>query len=114
MQGRLLELEIDAPALRGNPVGDPDRRLVLTYVPPGGASSLPAVYFLHGFSGSARSWTNVSLFQPTVPERLDALVATGAIPPVVGVFPDGATALGGTQWTNAPAVGRYQLSLIHI
>jgi S-formylglutathione hydrolase FrmB len=108
MHGRLVELEIDAPALRGNPLGDPDRRLVLAYVPPGGAGSLPAVYFLHGFSGSARSWTNASMFQPTVPERLDALVAAGAIPPVVGVFPDGATALGGTQWTNAPAVGRYQ------
>jgi S-formylglutathione hydrolase FrmB len=48
------------------------------------------------------------VFAPTVPERLDALVASGAIPPVVAVFPDGMTALGGTQWTNAPAVGRYQ------
>jgi len=27
---------------------------------------------------------------------------------VVGLFPDGMTALGGTQWTNASAVGRYQ------
>src|SRR5512139_1052020 len=108
MQGRLLELEIDAPALRGNPLGDPARRLVLVYVPPGGGAGLPAVYFLHGFTGSARGWTNVSAFTPTVPERLDALVAAGAVPPVVGVFPDGFTALGGTQWTNAPAVGRYQ------
>ncbi len=108
MRGTLLELEIVSPALRGNPLGDPDRRLVLAYLPPGGGSGLPAVYFLHGFTGSARGWMNVSAFSPTVPERLDALVDAGLVPPVVGVFPDGFTALGGTQWTNAPAVGRYQ------
>jgi pimeloyl-ACP methyl ester carboxylesterase len=108
MQGTLVEIEIDSPALAGNPRGDPARRLVLVYLPPGGAAGLPAVTFLHGFTGSARGWTNVSPFAPTVPERLDALVASGAIPPVVGVFPDGMTAFGGTQWTNAPAVGRYQ------
>jgi S-formylglutathione hydrolase FrmB len=108
VHGTLVELEIDSPALAGNPLGDPARRLVLAWLPPGGGRDLPAVTFLHGFGGSARGWTNVSAFSPTVPERLDALVAAGEIPPVVGVFPDGMTALGGTQWMNAPAVGRYQ------
>jgi S-formylglutathione hydrolase FrmB len=108
MNGSLVELEIDSPALAGNPLGDPARRLVLAWIPPGGARDLPAVYLLHGFAGSARGWTNVSAFAPTVPERIDALVAAGELPPFVAVFPDGMTALGGTQWTNAPAVGRYQ------
>ncbi len=109
MHGTLVELQLDSRALAENPLGDAPRRLVLAYLPPGhGAAPLPAVYFLHGFTGSARGWTNTSVFAPTVPERLDALVASGAIPPLVGVFPDGMTALGGTQWTNAPAVGRYQ------
>jgi S-formylglutathione hydrolase FrmB len=44
---------------------------------------------------------------PTVPERLDRLVAEGAIPPCLGVFPDGWTALGGTQWIDSEGVGRY-------
>ncbi len=108
MNGTLLELEVDSAALAGNPLADPSRRPVLAYVPPGGAAGLPAVYFLHGFTGSARGWTNVSVFALTVPERLDALVSAGAVPPFVGVFPDGMTGLGGTQWTDAPAVGRYQ------
>ena len=73
--------------------------------PPGGS---PSVYFLHGFSGSARGWTNVSAFQPSVPERLDALVASGALPPIVGVFVDGWSALGGSQWLNSEAIGRYR------
>jgi S-formylglutathione hydrolase FrmB len=108
VHGRLVEIEVDSAALAANPLGDPARRLVLAWAPPGPAAPLPAVYFLHGFSGSARGWTNVSTFAPTVPERIDALVASGALPPFVAAFPDGTTALGGTQWTNAPAVGRYQ------
>jgi S-formylglutathione hydrolase FrmB len=109
MTGRLLELELDAPALRGNPLGDPSRRPLYAWLPPGheDGRGLPAVYFLHGFSGSARGWLNVSTFQPTMPERLAALVEAGEVPPLVGVFVDGATALGGTQWFDAPAVGRY-------
>ena len=71
MHGSLVELEIDSPALAGNPLGDPARRPLLAWVPPGGAAGLPAVYLLHGFTGSARGWLNVSAFQPTVPERLD-------------------------------------------
>jgi S-formylglutathione hydrolase FrmB len=108
MSGTLRELEIEAPSLAGNPLGDPARRPLLLWTPPGGGAGLPLVVFLHGFGGTARGWTSPSLFQPTVPERLAALVASGAIPPVVGAFPDGATALGGTQWIDAPAVGRYQ------
>jgi S-formylglutathione hydrolase FrmB len=108
LEGKLVEIEVDSPALAGNPLGDPARRLVLAYVPPGAAGPLPSVTFLHGFSGSVRGWTNASVFAPTVPERIDALVASGEVPPFVAAFPDGATALGGTQWTNAPAVGRYQ------
>jgi S-formylglutathione hydrolase FrmB len=110
MNGRLLELELDAPALRGNPLGDPSRRPLLALLPPGRADGrgLPAVYFLHGFTGSARGWLNVSAFSPTVPERIDALAAAGELPPFVAVFVDGFTALGGSQWTNSPAIGRYQ------
>jgi len=108
MHGQILELEIDAPSLRENPLGDPARRPLVVYVPPGGAAGRPAVYFLHGFTGSGRGWLSPSPFSPTVPERIDALVAAGELPPLVAVFPDGTTALGGTQWIDAPAVGNYQ------
>jgi enterochelin esterase-like enzyme len=109
MHGKLVELEFDARPLHGNPLGDPTRRPLLVYLPPGHKEGrLPAVYFLHGFSGSGGSWRNVSTFQPTVPERIDAQIAAGTLPPFVAAFPDGATSLGGTQWTDAPAVGLYQ------
>ena len=111
MHGRLEWAEVVSEALRGNPLGDPAERPLLLYLPPGhdtAAGRFPSVYFLHGFSGSARGWANVSAFQPSVPERLDALVASGTIPPVVGVFVDGWSALGGSQWLNSEAIGRYR------
>jgi S-formylglutathione hydrolase FrmB len=112
MHGTLRWAEITSPALAGNALGDPIRRPILVYLPPGhdpgGAARWPAAYFLHGFGGSVHGWAAPQLFAPTVPERLDALVAAGAVPPTVGVFVDGATALGGTQWIDAPAIGRYQ------
>src|SRR5574341_147226 len=108
MHGRLLELTLDAPSLRDNPLADSARRPLVAYVPPGPSSRrFPAVTFLHGFASSAKGWLSAGAFQSTLPERIDALIAQGEIPPIVAIFPDGFTAVGGTQWTNSPAVGRY-------
>ena len=111
MNGSLEFHTFHSPALEGNPLGDPSDRELLVYLPPGYRSSYaryPAVYLLHGFTGCARAWTNASAFSPTVPERLDALIAAGAMPPVIAAFVDGWTALGGSQWINSPAIGRYR------
>jgi S-formylglutathione hydrolase FrmB len=102
---------LESAALKGNPLQDPTRRPVTAYLPPGyagGAERYPAVYFLHGFSSGGASWTNFGGWSPSVPERLDALVASGAIPPVVGIFVDGWTAVGGSQFINSEAIGRYR------
>ncbi|WP_043433945.1 alpha/beta hydrolase [Cystobacter fuscus] len=111
MKGVLETQEMHSPALEGNPLGDPARRALTVYLPPGyaaGTRRYPVVYFLNAYSGSGRTWTNFSPFSLSVPERLDALVAAGAIPPVIGVFPDGWTSMGGSQWVNSDAIGRYR------
>jgi S-formylglutathione hydrolase FrmB len=114
MQGRLLTLAVRSAALAGNPLGDPTERPLLAWIPPGRADGrgLPAAYFLHGFTGSALGWVNVTAFQPSVPERIDALVGAGALPPFVALFVDGWTALGGSQWVNSEAIGRYRDYLV--
>lgn len=111
MKGSVEIRQIEAASLSGNPLNDPHRRATPIYLPPGYAQSqsrYPTVYFLHGFSGRGLSWTNVSPFTLTVPERLDALIDADVIPPVIGVFPDGWTSLGGSQWLNSIATGRYE------
>jgi enterochelin esterase-like enzyme len=86
----------------------------VVYLPPGYAASAeryPLVVFLHAFLGTALGWLNVSPFSPTVPERLDQLLSEG-LPPCIAVFPDGWTALGGSQWANSTASGRYRDALV--
>ncbi len=111
MKGTVEIQEVHSAALVGNPLGDSAERRMPVYLPPGYAASaerFPVVYFLHGFSGSGMSWLNSSGFSPNVPERLDELITQGTIPPAIGVFLDGWTAVGGSQWVNSEAIGRYR------
>ncbi len=112
MKGSIQQFQVFGGSLEGNPLGDTSTRTTPVYLPPGynekPEQRFPVVYFLHGFSGSGLQWLNVSAFSPNVPERLDALVAAGTIPPVIGVFVDGWTSLGGSQWINSEGVGRYR------
>lgn len=112
MKGSTQIFQVFAGSLEGNPLGDSSTRPTPVYFPPGYAEKkdarYPVVYFLHGFTGSGPSWLNVSAFTLNVPERLDHLISTGSIPPCIGVFIDGWTALGGSQWINSEGIGRYR------
>jgi S-formylglutathione hydrolase FrmB len=115
VKGQLDVHRLRCPALVGNALGDAVERPCLVYLPPGYAGSserYPVVLFLHAFLGSALGWLNVTPFSPSVPERLDALIAEGGLPPCIGVFPDGWTALGGAQWANSAATGRYRDAVV--
>ena len=115
LAGRLDELEIESAALRGNPLGDPARRPLWVYAPPGYEAAperrYPAIYCLQGFTGQLDMWRNRAPFQPTVPERLDELFAGGGAPPCLVVFVDCWTSLGGSQFLDSAATGRYHTYL---
>ncbi len=114
VKGQVQLHRLACPALRGNPLGDPVERDCVVYLPPGYASSAqryPVVVFLHAFLGSAAGWLNVAPFAPSVPERLDQLLDAG-LPPCIAVFPDGWSALGGSQWANSAATGRYRDAVV--
>jgi hypothetical protein len=115
LAGRLEEEWIDSSELAGNPLGDPARRPVLVYLPPGydsgGAARYPAIYLLQGLTGQLDMWRNRSAFRPSFVELLDEGVASGEIPPCVVVFVDCWTSLGGSQFLDSPATGRYHTYL---
>jgi S-formylglutathione hydrolase FrmB len=111
MKGRIEIHTVFCGSLEGNPLQDTSSRRVPVYLPPGygeGNERYPVVYFLHGFSGSGMQWLNVSAFTKNVPERLDQLIVDQKIPPVIGVFCDGWSGLGGSQWINSEGIGRYR------
>jgi Putative esterase len=115
LAGRLEEHAFTSAALRGNPLRDPDVRPLWVYVPPGydddPGRRYPSVYVLQGFTGHVAMWRNRTPFRQPFPETADAAVASGACPPVVVVYVDAWTALGGSQFVDSPATGRYHTYL---
>ncbi|HET8528716.1 MAG TPA: alpha/beta hydrolase-fold protein [Gaiellaceae bacterium] len=112
LRGRLDEHELESEALRGNPLGDPHRRPLWVYVPPGaGGAPLPALYLIQGHTGQLDMWRNRSAFRPNVLELVDRLFADEGCPPAYVVFVDAWTSYGGSQFLDSPGVGDYHTYL---
>ena len=109
LRGRLDTLTVESELLGGNPLGDPARRPLYVYLPPGTDEdgAYASVYVIQGFTGQADMWLNRFPFEPTLVERLDDMFASGEIPPAVVVFVDAWTSYGGSQFINSAATGPY-------
>ncbi len=108
--GRVEERWFDSELLATNPLGDPARRPVYVYLPPGydgAAERYPSIYLIQGLSGQLDMWRNRSPFRPNVVELIDALFAEGDVPPSIVVMVDCWTKLGGSQFVDSPGTGRY-------
>lgn len=114
-RGRIERFEFASRALQGNRLGDPYIREVPVYLPPGydsGDRRYPVAFCLAGFTGAGASHLNWKGWGENLPDRLDRLHATGAIGPMIVVFPDCFTRLGGSQYINSSVSGRYDDYLI--
>jgi hypothetical protein len=110
-RGRIETIEIDSKALAGNLLGDPTRRQVAVYLPVGYDGSdacYPLFVDLAGFTGSGLRHLGWQAFGENLPQRLDRLIAAGAMGPVVVLFPDCFTSLGGNQYVNSAAMGNWE------
>ncbi|MFO0934547.1 MAG: alpha/beta hydrolase-fold protein [Planctomycetota bacterium] len=115
LAGRIDEHVLESRVLRGNPLGDPATRPLWVYVPPGydadPARRYPTVYVLQGLTGQLDMWRNRAPFRPTYTELVDAMFARGDAPPGLIVLVDAWTSLGGSQFLDSPATGRYHTYL---
>jgi hypothetical protein len=75
-------------------------RPLFVRAPADGSRTYPTVYVLHAHMRSAQSWFNVTPFERSYPEEIDALD-----PQCVVALVDGWTELGGGQWIGE--VGAY-------
>jgi S-formylglutathione hydrolase FrmB len=111
LHGTLDKLVVESELLAGNPLGDPTRRPLWVYRPPGVERDhprpLPAVFVIQGFTGQLDMWQNRMPFQPTLVEALDALFASGGCPDAIVVLADAWTTFGGSQFLNSASTGRY-------
>jgi S-formylglutathione hydrolase FrmB len=109
LQGRLDRLVVESELLAGNPLGDPVRRPLCVYTPPGyrDQNAYPTIYVLQSFSGQLDMWFNRKAFEPTMPERIDALFSRSNMPPCIVVLVDAWTSYLGSQFINSSSTGPY-------
>src|SRR3989440_2699917 len=113
--GTVVTLEHASSVLKDNPLGDPHVRKLALWLPPqydagagrGRGRRFPVLFDLVGFTGSGLAHVAWKSFSDNVPERAARLVHEGRMGPAILVFPDCFTALGGNQYVNSSAIGRY-------
>lgn len=116
LRGRVDRITHTSEVLRGNPLKDPHVRDLMVYLPPEYDDDpdrrFPVFVDVVGFMGSGPAHLGWRAFGESVPLRLERLVRTKKMGPVIAVFPDCWTRLGGNQYINSSAVGRYADYLI--
>ena len=105
---------MDSQSLTGNPLGDPHVRPLYVYTPPGYDDNTdrryPTIFVIQGLTGQLDMWRNRKAFVASPIEAIDAWFASAATPALV-VFVDAWTSIGGSQFLDSAATGRYHTYL---
>ena len=106
--GTVHHLMLDSDVLKGNLLKDPGVRRIDVFVPAGSdGQGLPLLVDIVGFTAGGPAHTNWKNFGENVPDRAARLIAEGKMPPCIIAFPDCFTKLGGNQYINSSAMGRW-------
>lgn len=105
--GRVVEVEVPAPALKGNLLNSSEFQGVAVYLPPNydqqPAARFPSVYLLHGIFDDYGVW--IENFE--IPAILDRLIAAGEIPELIAVMPNAGNQYGGGYYRNSSVSGNW-------
>lgn len=110
--GSIVRLRHSSEVLKGNLLKDPHQRDLIVWLPPDYSADsperYPVAYDLAGYTGSGPGRLNWKPFGENMPQRLERLLGQAKIGPMIVVFPDCYTALGGNQYLNSSALGAYE------
>ncbi len=111
-RGQLLQIEIESKALKDNLLGDPAGRSVAVYLPSeldlSRPDDCPLFLYLASYTNSGLGKVSWRFFGESIPQRIDRLISEGRMGPVMTVFPDCFTTLGGNQYVNSPLMGLWE------
>lgn len=109
LKGRVVTHRFESKVLEGNPWGDPTVRNLPVYLPPSGTTEgRPLLILLSGYAGAGPLHFQAPRFlSDNRVGQLDRLIRTGTAGEAVMVAPDCLTTLGGSQYLNSTATGRY-------
>ena len=110
---RVVYEVVRSQVLIGNRLGDPTERVTPVILPPSYEREperrYPVIYLLAALTGTGWQLLSRSPLSEALDERLWRLYqGDPSLPEFIVVLPDCFTALGGSQYVNSPALGRYQ------
>jgi len=97
-------IEIPAPSLSTNLLGEPAERTIYVYLPPSYNTSdkrYPVIYYLPGYGDSTMNGFRL-------PQHMDALIEAGDVREMIVVVASGASKLGGSFYVNSPVTGNWE------
>ena len=110
--GRVVEVKVAAPSLKGNLLGDASEQGVAIYLPrsydTAPSKRYPTLYLLHGFGEDSRTWMGEPARGFNIPPLLDAMTGTGEIREMIVVAPTGRNAYGGSFYANSTVNGNWE------
>ncbi len=110
--GRLVEIKVAAPSLKGNLLSDPTEQSVAVYLPPGydtsPAKRFPTLYLLHGFTGNNRAWTTNGYQGMSLQPLMDEMIKSAKIREMIVVAPNASNAYRGAFYTNSSVTGNWE------
>lgn len=110
--GRLVEVKVSAPSLKGNLLGDPTEQTVAIYLPPSYDTSpskrFPTLYLLHGFTANYKAWTTNGYQGMNLQSVMDEMIKSGKIREMIVVLPNGSNAYKGAFYTNSVVTGNWE------
>lgn len=110
--GRIVELKVPAPSLKGNLLGDPVEQPVVIYLPPSydkdPAKRYPTIYLLHGYMGRPQEWINQGYEGMFLQPEMDTLIANAKTSEMIVVAPNGRNAYLGSFYTNSIVTGNWE------
>lgn len=103
---------ITAPSLRGNLIGDSNRREVTVYLPPGYSENTrkryPVVYLLHGFAANHRAFMAGVYSNMNTRLSMDSLIRAKAVREMIVVTPNARNAFDGSFYVNSVTTGNWE------
>ena len=109
--GVIHTIDVPAPSLRGNLLGDDENRAVSVYLPPqysNAGQRFPVIYLLHGFAADHRAFIRGAYQNLNVRVSMDSLIAAGKVQPMIVVTPNARNRFDGSFYANSPATGRWE------
>lgn len=108
----LEEIQVPAPSLAGNLLGDPTTQPVFVYLPPGyttrPSKRFPTLYLLHGYTSRPAAWVKRGYQDLGLQEEMDSLIAKGIAAEMIVVVPNGRNAYLGSFYSNSVVSGNWE------